>query len=311
MAGPVRMPADEAVLTTWPSPCSIILGTNARMPWATPSRLTSTIQRQRSAGTVQVSPPVPTPALLHTTWAVPNRSNVAAARASTAASSRTSVGTASTLSAPIRPPSSAAAASSTGRSTSAMTTRMPSSPNRVASALPMPDAAPVTTATFPAKLYIRPTLGDAGPADTPVRSLGAAVGEVDPGGVAGRQTEHHVVGDQRAVGVAPGLVHQELPRSRGGGGLGDGAGRLAEGGDQLGARLADLRALGGGEDRAVHGAEDAVEDVGVRCPRRFDEEHHPVEALDGGRHAGAARACRRGDRGARRRLGRPQRHAGP
>src|SRR5918996_1579504 len=158
MAGPVRIPAADAVLTTCPSPCSIIRGTNERMPWATPSRLTSTIQRQRSAGTVHASPPMPTPALLHSTCAVPNRSNVAAASASTADGSRTSVTTAATSSAPNWSARASVALSSAARSTSATTTRIPSRAKRWASAKPMPDAPPVTTATLPSRSSIRGTL---------------------------------------------------------------------------------------------------------------------------------------------------------
>src|SRR5919106_621514 len=158
MAGPVRIPAADAVLTTCPSPCSIIRGTNERMPWATPSRLTSTIQRQRSAGTVHASPPMPTPALLHSTCAVPNRSNVAAASASTADGSRTSVTTAATSSAPNWSARASIALSSAARSTSATTTRIPSRAKRWASAKPMPDAPPVTTATLPSRSSIRGTL---------------------------------------------------------------------------------------------------------------------------------------------------------
>src|SRR5579871_1428152 len=57
-------PATDAVLTTWPSPCSTRRGTNTRIPCTTPHRLTPRIQRQSASGTVQIGPPVPTPALL-------------------------------------------------------------------------------------------------------------------------------------------------------------------------------------------------------------------------------------------------------
>ena len=119
------------------------------MPWITPNRLTEMTQAKSSSGSSAiVSPRLPTPALLHTRWTSPKRSRVAAASAVTSASTLTSVGTVTT-SAPAAA-SSSPACSRTGRSMSATTSVIPSAANRLANARPMPDAPPVTTATFPA-----------------------------------------------------------------------------------------------------------------------------------------------------------------
>src|SRR6478672_12235370 len=88
MNGAAFSPASDAVFTTCPSPCSTSRGTNDRMPCTTPMRLTPIVHSQPASGTSQVRPPAPpTPALLQITWAVPKRSNVAAANASTCAAS--------------------------------------------------------------------------------------------------------------------------------------------------------------------------------------------------------------------------------
>ncbi len=72
MNGNAFSPATDAVLTTWPSCCSTSRGTNARIPLTTPQRLTPKAQSQPDCGISHVSPPPPpTPALLHTTCAVP------------------------------------------------------------------------------------------------------------------------------------------------------------------------------------------------------------------------------------------------
>src|SRR5690349_15159275 len=58
-------PAIDAVLTTWPSsPLATSAGRNARIPWITPHRLTSSVHRQSASDRVQIGPvPPPTPAL--------------------------------------------------------------------------------------------------------------------------------------------------------------------------------------------------------------------------------------------------------
>src|SRR5215471_1200700 len=132
----------------WPSPCAASSGRKARIPWMTPHRLTPSTHFHAESGPNHGSAWLATPALLQTTCTVPKRSTAAAARALTAASLLTSVGTASVL-AP-RPAIFSEAASSAGCSTSASTTSSPARANRSASAKPIPLAAPVTTATFPA-----------------------------------------------------------------------------------------------------------------------------------------------------------------
>ena len=52
-------------------------GTNAWMPWTTPITLTPCTQRQSfTVVSHTVEDGAPTPALLHSTWHAPNRSNV-------------------------------------------------------------------------------------------------------------------------------------------------------------------------------------------------------------------------------------------
>src|SRR6185312_13303097 len=86
-----------------------------------------------------------TPALLQTTWTLPNVENAASASRFTCSSDITSVRTASTR-APFALIADSAIASGS-LSMSARTTLMPSSAKRCANARPMPLAAPVTTAT--------------------------------------------------------------------------------------------------------------------------------------------------------------------
>ncbi len=143
-------PSGDEVLTTWPSsPCSTMCGMNTLRPLTTPKTLTSKVQRQsfgvfsQSCG----SAGGPTPALLHSTWMLPNRSRAASLSACTEAMSVTSVRT-PMASAPPATRASVASASAPG-SMSASTTRMPSAANRSTMARPMPLAAPVTTAVRP------------------------------------------------------------------------------------------------------------------------------------------------------------------
>ena len=140
----------------WPSLCAASSGRKARIPWMTPHRLTPSTHFHAESGPNHGSAWLPTPALLQTTCTAPKRSTAAAARALTATSSLTSVGTASVL-AP-RPAILSEAACSAGCSTSASTTSSPARANRSASASPIPLAAPVTTATFPAVSSMVPPL---------------------------------------------------------------------------------------------------------------------------------------------------------
>src|SRR3990170_3495387 len=146
--GRVCSPAPDAVFTTWhSSPCSSITGTKARIPWITPQRFTPSTHSQSFSVFCHVTPPTPTPALLHRTWTAPIVSTVNLASASTSSDLETSVRFAVTA-APAAF-SSRSVRFSASSSRSASTTFMPSAANRPAIARPMPLAAPVTTATFP------------------------------------------------------------------------------------------------------------------------------------------------------------------
>ena len=129
-------------------------GTKDWMPWTTPITLTPCTQRQSfTVVSHTVDDGAPTPALLHNRWHAPKRSKVASASPSTDAGSVTSVTTPTTS---PRSSSSAWSRSSADASTSAMTTFMPWPRNARASASPIPDAPPVTTATLPVSVSIAP-----------------------------------------------------------------------------------------------------------------------------------------------------------
>src|SRR6476659_4342818 len=84
MNGNAFRPAIDAVLMTWPSPCSSSRGTNERMPCSTPQKLTPNAQSQPDCGISHIRPaPPPTPALLHTMCAVPKCPYVLVARSMT------------------------------------------------------------------------------------------------------------------------------------------------------------------------------------------------------------------------------------
>ena len=124
------------------------------MPCTTPITFTPWTQRQSlTVVSHTVDDGAPTPALLHSTWHAPNCANVASASASTDAGSVTSVTMPTTS---PRSSSSARARSSAVASTSATTTFMPCPRNARASASPIPDAPPVTTATLPVSVSIAP-----------------------------------------------------------------------------------------------------------------------------------------------------------
>ncbi len=118
----------------------------------TPHRLTPRTHCQSRSVWVQIGPSTATPALLCTTCTAPNEDNAAAASASTDSATETSVQTPTTEWPAAE--SSDSVLSSASCWTSAMTTRMPCSAKRVATARPMPLAPPVTTATFPSRFFI-------------------------------------------------------------------------------------------------------------------------------------------------------------
>ncbi len=69
-------PATDAVLTMWPSPCSISKGRKTRRPCSTLHRSTSITRFHSSTSNPATIPPPPTPALLHTTCTAPNAASV-------------------------------------------------------------------------------------------------------------------------------------------------------------------------------------------------------------------------------------------
>src|SRR3954453_5937096 len=108
----------------------------------TPQRLTPSIHFQSSSVSSATGAIGPIPALLQTMWTAPNALSASLASASTLAASLTSVTTGVA-------PSSAAALCSALSSMSAMITCDPSALSCRAIPFPIPDAPPVTTATFP------------------------------------------------------------------------------------------------------------------------------------------------------------------
>src|SRR4051794_29895878 len=138
-------PAMEEVFTMCPpSWLPFRIGRKAWMPWMTPHRFTPTIHFQSSSVRSAMRPIGPMPALLTSTCAVPKRSTTSVASAPTLSASDTSVWM------PVAP-SSLAVRCSAPSSMSAMTSSAPSFLSASAMPLPMPDAPPVTTATFPSR----------------------------------------------------------------------------------------------------------------------------------------------------------------
>src|SRR4051812_4633423 len=152
MPGRAMTAAIEAVLITCPSwLVSRMRGTNARMPWMTPQRLTSTTRCQSSSESSQLRPPRTMPALLTATCSRPNRCTTAAPSCSTAPASLTSTGSAATSAPLARSRCSCVLSCSSSRS--AMNTRMSAARNASVIASPIPLAAPVTTATRPSIVF--------------------------------------------------------------------------------------------------------------------------------------------------------------
>src|SRR4051794_12090314 len=90
--GGVINPATDAVFTMWQSsPCSIIAGTNAWIPWTMPIRLTPTSHSQSDSVDSHSGPLTATPALLKSRWTRPKRDTVRCASASTEPFHATSV----------------------------------------------------------------------------------------------------------------------------------------------------------------------------------------------------------------------------
>ena len=110
-----------------------------------PLRLMSSTRLHSASSIVSAVPKLDTPAALTSTSIGPSSATMCATAASTLAASRTS------------PAANAAHACSPGTATSIPPTRAPSSPKRREHAAPMPDAAPVTSATLPSSLPVMST----------------------------------------------------------------------------------------------------------------------------------------------------------
>ena len=138
--------AVDAVFTMAPPPASSRAGMAARQQAKVPVRLTASTRSQVSKSCSWVRAVRRIPATLATTWRAPNRSTAVATAASETAGSLTSPVTSTTAS-PAR---------SHLVATSRATTCAPSATSRSTVARPMPDAAPVTRATFPANRCTSP-----------------------------------------------------------------------------------------------------------------------------------------------------------
>ena len=118
-----------------------------------PLRLMSTTRSHSSTERRWTGPPPATPAEFTTTSRRPKRSLVVATAAATDSSRRTSPAISNApgeiRAVSVQRPSPFSAASNP-------TTRAPSCAKRRAQAEPIPDAAPVTKATFPSNLFIEP-----------------------------------------------------------------------------------------------------------------------------------------------------------
>src|SRR5260221_3665745 len=153
MPGPVKSPASEAVLTICPpSPWLSISGTKISTPLATPFRLTSSTQRHSSSVSRSIGAETATPALLTTTWTLPNLEIVSSAALRIESRLDTSATTPSQRICLSR--SDCTARVSAPSSISASMTFMPSAPNASAIARPMPLAPPVTNAVLSRNSFI-------------------------------------------------------------------------------------------------------------------------------------------------------------
>src|SRR3954470_8685847 len=123
-------------------------GKKARTPCSTPIRLTSSTHRQLSSEMLSMPPAAATPALLQTTWTLPNASIVSSAARSTLPGSATSQTTPRTSDPTLC--RFLTARCNASLSMSASMTFMPASAKALPRARPMPSAPPVTNADLPA-----------------------------------------------------------------------------------------------------------------------------------------------------------------
>src|SRR6478672_105705 len=143
------MPEADAVLTTWPEPCSISRGRKTRLVRTVPSTLRSSTRRHSSTGMASGRPATITPTLFTTTSMLPNSASTRSRAASNSASRATSQRCAH-----AEPPAvviSSATTSARCSSTSVTRTREPRPASSRAMARPMPLPAPVTNAAAPSR----------------------------------------------------------------------------------------------------------------------------------------------------------------
>src|SRR6266508_4779868 len=131
-----RYAATELTLTMWPpSPRCTISSPNARQPWITPHRFTSSTRRHSSVVVARNVPEWPIPALFTTVSGTPYSAATEAANSRIAASSETSTWYA-------YPPAAEAVRFALSASMSAHTTSAPAPANARAVVRPMPLPAP-------------------------------------------------------------------------------------------------------------------------------------------------------------------------
>ena len=137
------IPATEERLTIEPPPLSFIARTASRQPRNVPSTLTALTLRQSASVACSMLPRTPMPALLTRMSSRPNAARTASTTSRQRASSVTSWASTRSASGPsvLRPASFRSVAA----------TLAPWPWNSAAVALPMPDAAPVMSATLPAR----------------------------------------------------------------------------------------------------------------------------------------------------------------
>ena len=144
-------PKPDDTNTTVPCRRSSIAGRNALVQCTAPKKLTSSTARIRSRERSTMGAQWPMPALLTTMSGVPASRLTRSASAATASGSVTSQGTTSAGRPPPARETSSAAARSRDSERETRTIRAPAPASAAAVARPMPEEAPVTTATRPAR----------------------------------------------------------------------------------------------------------------------------------------------------------------
>ena len=133
-------------MTMSPRPASIMAGTAARIGQTVPATFVSSIVASASSVWSRIPPYIPIPAFAIRLSSRPNRAIAVATSRRQSSGDRTSISTAAT-----RSGNSASIASSRSRRRAPITTRAPAPSSSRAVARPMPELAPVTTATVPVR----------------------------------------------------------------------------------------------------------------------------------------------------------------